>query len=302
MISAVLCTYNREKFLPFVLDSLKKQTIDKNLFEIIFVNNNSSDSTREVADNFKNENPNLNFKYFEETQQGLSFARNRGVSESSGNYITFVDDDAYLDIEFLKISHQYLEKNKDVIAIGGKILLHYMQKEPKWITNYLAPLFGFFDAGDEEKIFSGNEYPRGSNMTFKKEAFEKYGLFNTALGRIGRTLEGGEEKDLYMRIKSGNEKMVYLPKALVYHFVPKERTEIGFVKQQTIGVGKSEAIRVRSMGIGNIVLRMAEELFKWGASFVLMLFYLLKFAPSKGLMLLRFRYWLTKSFISNLYK
>jgi glycosyltransferase involved in cell wall biosynthesis len=300
LFSVIICTYNREKYLPFVLNSIKAQTLSRKLYEVIFINNKSNDRTKEIALSFQQSNPEILFQYFEENNLGLSYARNRGIKESNGKYLTFVDDDAYLDMNFLQIKYDFFEKNPDVIAVGGKILLSYESGAPKWINPFLAPLFGFFDLGEQEKRLSMKEYPRGSNMSFQKSAFEKYGNFNIALGRIGKVLEGSEEKDMFIRLKNGNEKIFYLPNAIAFHFVSLERTKTDFIKMQAAGVGKSEAIRVKHMGVKSILFRTIEELYKWGASFLLMISYVLILMPVKGFMLLKFRYWVTKEYVLNL--
>ena len=291
-ISAIIATYNREKYIPGVLESLLKQTLDKNLFEIIIVDNNCTDNTQNICRKYIEDHKELNIRYIFETQQGLSHARNCGINNSGTDLITFVDDDAFLSENFLKTCVQYFEKNPSVHAIGGKILLNYEGEKPRWASVYLESLFGYFNLGDKEKAFEGGKYPRGSNMTFRKKVFLTHGLFNTNLGRTGNNLLGSEEKELFDRLNK-TEKVIYVPEALVYHFVSIERTTKTFVQNQAIGIGKSEKIRTISKGRINYLKRIFQEIIKWGATFFLSLIYLFKLEFAKAKMIVFFRYYIT---------
>lgn len=300
MITATISTYNREKYLPQVLASLKRQTLKKDLFEIILVDNNSPGKTKEIALEFKANNPDLKFDYFLETNQGLSYGRNRGISEANGKYITFIDDDAFLADDYLEVIYNYFESNQNVAAIGSKILLHYEDLVPDWENKYLNSLLGYFNIGDESKIFSKNDYPRGSNMSFKMTVFEKIGNFNVDLGRKGNNLAGSEEKDIFKRIYQLVElKVMYIPNAVVYHCVPLERTTTEFIHRQAIGTGASEKVRVKNEGLSSTIKRYLIELFKWGASFILYFVYLFKGQIAKGRMIVKFRYWVTQGLLGR---
>ena len=291
-ISAIICTYNRQRYLFQILETIKNQSLDPGLYEIIVINNNSTDNTEHICQTFRKDNTNLNFIYAAEPEQGLSAARNRGIKESSGKYLTFIDDDAYPERNFLRIIHEYMEQNPDIAAIGGKILLDYEQEKPKWLTPYLSSLFGYFNPGDKPGEFHKNRYPRGSNMSFLKTVFDQIGFFDTKLGRKGIDMQGSEEKELFARMFKKNYKVRYLPSAIVYHFVPPERTNLEFVRNQAISYGKSEKYyRQQHM---EIVIMYSQEIIKWAASIILGIFYTCTFRPQKGIMLLRFRYWVNK--------
>jgi len=295
MITATISTYNREKYLPGVLDSLAKQTLNKDLFEVVLVDNNSPRNTKEIFEKFAIEHKNISCRYYLETNQGLSFGRNRGITESNGKYITFIDDDAFLADDYLEKIYAYFESHQNVAAIGSKILLHYESIIPAWENKYLNSLLGYFNIGDVEKEFPKNDYPRGSNMSFRTNVFNKVGLFNTDLGRKGSGMGGSEEKDIFKRIYNFPElKVVYIPDALVYHCVPVERTTKEFIKKQALGTGASEKIRVKNEGFASTIKRYLVEFFKWGASFILFFVYLIKGQSAKGTMIVRFRWWVSK--------
>lgn len=299
-ITAAICTYNREKYLPKVLNSLVNQSLEFGNFEILLVDNNSPGNTKEIFDDFKHANPGLTLHYFLETNQGLSFARNRCIQESTCELITFIDDDAFLDENYLAVVVEEFEKNKDVVAMGGEILLHYETIKPAWENKYLNSLLGFYSPSEMPFMYESNyakkDYPRGSNMSFRKEVFERIGNFNVELGRIGGNLLGGEEKDLFYRIYSvGDYQVKYVPAAIVYHCVPIERTTKAFIVRQALGTGRSERIRAKSEK--TFLRALLRESIKWMGSIVLCFQYIFKNQWQKGKMILLFRYWVSRGLL-----
>jgi glucosyl-dolichyl phosphate glucuronosyltransferase len=291
-ISAIICTYNRQKYLYQVLESIKNQSLHPQFYEIIVVNNNSTDNTELICQTYRKDNPELNFIYVSESEQGLSAARNRGIKEATGKFITFIDDDALPEKDFLRTIFDYLEQNPEVTAVGGKILLKYEQEKPGWLTPYLSSLFGYFNPGNKTGKFKKNRYPRGSNMSFRKFVFDQVGLFDTKLGRKGSDMQGSEEKELFARINKMNFVVRYLPSAIVYHFVPPERTTTEFVRKQAISYGRSE--KYYRQQYRELFRMYIQELLKWTVSILLGLLYTFIFQPKKGIMLLKFRYWANK--------
>ena len=296
MISAIISTYNREKYLPKLFKSISKQ--DYLNFEIIIIDNNSPGNTKELTEKFIKNNPKLKIKYFLETKQGLSFGRNRGIKEANGDFIIFLDDDAFISNNYFHRISFYFKQYSDVMAIGSKILLNYESIIPKWENPYLNSLLGYFNLGNDVKYFKGNNYPRGSNMSFRKEVFNLVGLFNTRLGRIGNELGGGEEKDIFQRIYNKKLNVLYVPDAIVYHSVPIKRTKVSFIRKQAIGTGRGEYIRVKNEGTMSLAKRILEEILKWCISLILLFWYFITLKYEKGWMIIRFRYWVTKGLIN----
>jgi glycosyltransferase involved in cell wall biosynthesis len=298
-ISVAICTYNREKYLPQLFTSIEKQTLATDQFEVVLVNNNSPGNTAELFQEFQRKNPTLQTRYCEEMNQGLSFARNHAIQKANFELITFLDDDAFIDEHYLTVLVNEFSASPDTMAIGGKILLHYEDTIPKWENRFLNSLLGYFNKGDEKLQFTSNDYPRGSNMAFRTPVFEQVGLFDVSLGRIGASLSGGEEKDLFNKLYIHNMKVFYLPNALVFHSVPVERTLTSFIKKQGIGTGKSERIRSSKEGGFSYIKRLIIELMKWGASKLIGFYFLLTLHYQRAKMILLFRYWVTLGLLSK---
>ncbi len=292
-ISAVICTYNREKYIRQALESLVTQTLPIEHFEIIVVNNNSTNRSEEEILAFRKDHPELNFVYVTEANQGLSYSRNRGVHESKGAFITFLDDDAVATPDFLKKCVDYSIKFPSLIAFGGKIIPRFVDGKPTWYTKYYWGVTGQFDLGDEEfKILYRGKFPCGSNMTFKRSFFDTYGLFNTNLGRKGAILLAGEEKELFSRVKSTERDLVmYFPDLHVEHCVDNSKLNPGYLKKFCFGFAKGEKLEVENASFGTKISRYLEFTIKgYGAMFIGQLYFLMG-QFSKGWMLFRFGWW-----------
>ncbi len=298
-VSIIVCTYNREKYLQRCLEHLTRQTIDKNFFEVIIINNNSTDNTEHICKDFLSTPERTNFRYFVEKNQGHSHSRNRGINESKAPLINFIDDDAFVYPEFAENIVKFFKNNNEVMAIGGKINPVFEDEIPRWMSSHLMPLVSALDMGEREQPFKGRKFPIGANMTFRRSVFEKYGLFNVNLGRKGSGLEGGDEKEVFLRMKSEHESIYYVPSVQVDHVIPKNRVELSYIRGLATGVGTSERKRILEKGMTEVVKKIGEELFKSVASAVLFVTFLFSGKISRGWMLLKFRFWVQKGLIFN---
>ena len=139
MISVIVCTYNRAHYLQDTLAHLLKQEMSINEFEVLVIDNNSSDETENICTVISKENPHFPFQFVKEYVQGLSHARNRGVKEANGNILTFIDDDAFAKPDFVKNIAQHFTAHKDTMAIGGRIIPQYESGPPAWMSKHLLP-------------------------------------------------------------------------------------------------------------------------------------------------------------------
>lgn len=297
-LSVIVCTYNREQYIGECLKHLASQTINPHQFEVLVINNNSTDSTEKVVENAIRQNNFINFRYFVEENQGHTFSRNRGIRESFGELIAFIDDDAFVHEDYCRATIDFFDQNSEISAIGGRIIPVYEKEAPKWMSKYLLPLVAAIDMGNRPKAFSGTKFPIGANMAFRKSMFEKYGHFDTNLGRRGTDLEGGDEKEMFSRLKKGGEKIFYVPEVWAEHIIPPHRVEESYVRGLAMGVGTSERKRLAKSDFQEIVHKCVEEAIKVVGTFILAVGYILKGKHyTKSLMLIKFRYWVIKSLI-----
>lgn len=298
--SVIFCTYNREKYIYNAMKSIAEQDFSSQDYEIVLVNNNSTDSTESICNQFQKDYPHIVFRYFLETNQGLSYARNRGVAESRGEILVFVDDDATAFDHYLSSIDILFKEHPSVRACGGPIQPVYEVTKPKWLSHYTEQLIGgALYEGVKVKPFRNGRYPGGGNSAFRKEIFDIYGLFNVELGRKGTGLIGAEEKDLYDRLTRGKEQFFYLPQMGIYHYIPEKKLTEAHFRELTYSIGKSERIRTKAVSENAYRGRFFSELKKWIGSIALFLGYTFALSPAKGWKLLQFRWYVSKGLLGR---
>jgi len=278
-VSVVICTYNRDKFIGEALNCLAKQTLPAEQFEVIVVDNKSTDNTAAITKKFIAEHPELNMRYVAEPNKGLSFARNRGIEEAKAAIITYIDDDAEVIPGFLQSIVNFMQADKTVAGIGGKVIPKYSEsEEPKWMSRYLDGMVGRIDYGDATKRFGSNmKYPGGCNMTYTREILQKAGGFNNKL-----TFRA-DDKYIFFQVTKYTDNIYYLPEAALYHNIDKERLTFANFKKLFLKSGNEEKIRVRSeKGELAVVKKFLELIFKTSASLALYLFHIVKGKELKG--------------------
>ncbi len=300
MLSVIICTYNREKFLYDALQHVAVNNFPTKDYEIVLVNNNSTDSTESECHRFATNFPQVQFRYFVETKQGLSHARNRGIEESQGDILIFLDDDSFVKPDYLQNVQKQMDSHLEAMAFGGKITpLFESDETPKWLCKWTYSWVSAIDKGDKVVPFEGNSYPIGANMGFRKACLDQCGNFNTELGRSKKNLMAGEEKDLFNRLKEKNMLILYFPDIQVEHVIPPQRTTKDYIVRMGQGVGMSERLRCLNIGKAALWKRYFSEFVKWCASIVLWLRYTICFRPAVGNMLLLFRWNVTKGLLGK---
>ncbi len=205
-ISVVIATCNRARFLESCLNSLEKQSLDKDLFEVIVVNDGSTDSTSQLLDDFKKKTS-IHFRYINQENRGVSFARNVGIDNAKGEYIAFTDDDCIAPVDWLKKMYQlFSQAGENVAGVGGPLdcitmnkdsyIAHFIQFIDEF--NYIPVLRKHFIRYVHTSQLKGTEqipYLRTSNAMFRKKYLKEVGGFDVNFKR-----PGGEDPDLCYRL------------------------------------------------------------------------------------------------------
>lgn len=298
-LSVIICTYNRDKYIYNVLKSIAENDFPKDRYEIVLVNNNCTDQTEEECSRFMQDFPDVDLKIFKESNQGLSYARNRGISEAGGDVLVYVDDDAVVNSGYLKTYADFFETHQEVDAAGGRIEPRYETREPDWFSKYIRQLItAKLDLGSKERRFPKGKFPGGGNAAYRKAVFDKVGLFNVELGRKGTGLIGAEEKDLFDKMTDRGIQFFYLPNAVLYHIIPESKLTKDYFERWTYAIGKSEYLRTHSSR-KKYLKRIFREMVKWGGTIVLWIWFLVCLQPKKGNKLLRFRYNVTRGLLGR---
>ena len=298
--SFVTCTYNRDKYLGQTLESLCQQVYPKDSFELIIVDNNSTDETALVCKNVMGKYPDVNTYYVKEINQGLSFALNRGIKKAKGEFILFVDDDETINPNHLEKLDCYLMEYPQIRLCGTQVVPIYETEKPKWLSHFTMRLItGHYDQGDKVKKLEAKNYPGTGHTIIKKELYDIVGYYNTDLGRKGKGLMGAEDKDMFLRLIENNIECYYLPGIPIYHHIPANKLTDEFFNKLTYSIGKSERIRTKSVSNKMYRRRLFSEAVKWTASIVLFCGYTLALTPAKGIRLLKFRWNVSKGLLGK---
>lgn len=246
-VSVIICSYNGAERLPRALASLAALQLPPSLrWEVIVVDNHSTDETREVATRFARQLP---IRCVTEPRQGVSAARNRGVAEATGDLIAFTDDDVEVDSRWLQYLTGAATEQPEAAFLGGKILPRWPLPPPSWLAEHSRTLLSgpvvHYDRGEEPHFLPADERWMfyGANMAFRAAVFRTGYRFDERLGRQPGTLISGEETELMMRIARKGGRGFYVPEAVVYHPVPLERMTESYLRRWFVGMG---ATRVRS--------------------------------------------------------
>lgn len=283
-LSLIIATYNRAEQLMVTLESVATQRHPAQRWECIVVDNNSKDDTRERVEAFAAAHPDLQLRYVFESNQGLSYARNRGIEEAKGEIIAFVDDDERIVEEFVSAYVELFASHPDAMSAGGKIVAHYPTGRPGWMSKYAEqPIANPMDFGKSVKPFPKGRIPGGGNMAMRRSVFDKIGRFDTSLGRTGKQLIGGEESDLFERIEAAGMACYYVPRAVMYHIIPESKLTIDYFRRLAFNTGLSQ--RRRAELHNRTTSLYVREIMKWCATLLLCLVH--RPAQSRYLILMR---------------
>lgn len=288
-LSIVIATYNRSAMLMQTLQSVVEQTAPRQEWECVVVNNNSTDDTAEAFAAFAARYPDYNLRMELEPNQGLSYARNRGIRESEGEYIAIIDDDERIAPEFVVSYIDLFDTTPDAVAAGGPIVAEYPTGRPRWMSAFTErPIANTMYFGDEVREFPRGRVPGGGNMALRRSAVRRYGVFDTSLGYVGESLVGGEETDLFERLQIAEAKYYYVPKAVMYHIIPKEKLTVEYLRRLSYNVGVSQLRRARYYHRKGRV--RVKECVKWFATLALAAWYgiTLQWRKAKYLVIMRY--------------
>jgi glycosyltransferase involved in cell wall biosynthesis len=210
-ISVIVCSYNRCEHLRKLLKSLNEQAVPDELgWEILVVDNNSSDDTARTVEEMSGRNEKI-FHYIFEGRQGKSFALNAGVKAAHGNILAFTDDDAVLPRDWVRRIAEEFGKDAQLAGLGGRVELLDDG------DNAIATRRGKLALTLSVAHFPADHIPIiGCNMAIRREVFDAVGFFDA---RLGPGAKGGVGEDLdylYRACKAGF-KFAYLPEVVVFH-------------------------------------------------------------------------------------
>lgn len=252
-VDVIICTFNRAEKLKCAIQSISKADIPERIsVRLIVVDNNSSDSTKKVINDFAND-CRIDIKYLFESKPGKSTALNTALSRIRGDIIALTDDDVTVEKGWIRGMVDALERYPEFNCFGGKVVAVYPDKIPDWLDinssmKFLKSAFIDLDDGNIEVEYgtgTASITPSGVNMFFRYNAIEKNGFFRTDLGPVGKELGFSEDTDYCRRLLEKGEKFMYIPSVLVYHPVYIERLNKKYLLKWQYKCGISEVRRNR---------------------------------------------------------
>lgn len=293
-LSLIIPTHNRSERLIAALESVIRQDLPAADWECVVVSNNSTDDTVARFGDFAAHYPGLNLRLVTEDGPGVSYARNRGIAETSAPLLVFIDDDERINPGFLRAYADFFDAHPDAVVAGGRIIAEYVTGRPAWLSKYTEmPIANPMDFGDAVRPFPAGRVPGGGNMAFRRSAALRYGGFDPSLGRVGRMLIGGEENDFFERLMRGGETCWYVPGAVMWHIIPPEKLTESYFRRLCYNVGVSQ--RLRAGMYRRYPKTLLFESLKWGATLLLSL----TMPPRKSLWLIRMRYEISRGLLSD---
>jgi glycosyltransferase involved in cell wall biosynthesis len=237
-ISAVICTRNRCASLALCLAGFERQTLSSSRFEVIVVDNGSSDGTSDLMASFCARH--RHFHYHLEERVGLSIARNTGVRLSSADIVAFTDDDAVPEPNWLEQLLGCFRRWPDSLGIaGGDVIPIWETERPEWLSDsLLRPLSAGLKWSAEPRLLRAGEWLVEVNSAYRKQALLAFDGFPEHLGRVGDSLLSGEG-GIYMLFERAGFGMYYDPAILVRHHIPANRASKAWFRRRSFWQGVS---------------------------------------------------------------
>ncbi len=243
-VSVVVCTFNRAQYLEKALASLVAQTLDRSKFEILVIDNRSTDETKRITADASVSAANVRYIY--EPVQGLSQARNTGWQQARGEYVAYLDDDAIADRRWLEeIVRVFEDVRPRPGAVGGKIVPIWEAPRPTWLSDKVALGLTILDWSSTPFILDESRWLAGANITYPRDLLEATGGFDIALGRKGNNLISCEEALLNHQLVARGHRLYYHPRIAVHHHIAAARLVKSWHIKRQYWNGASVAITER---------------------------------------------------------
>jgi len=247
VVSIVLCTYNRAERLPAAIEALLAQDGDVP-YEILIVDNNSTDATAAVVASFERRAPERVRSVFE-PRQGLSSARNCGIENARGAIIAFTDDDVRVAPDWVAQLARAFDAHPDIDYIGGRVLPNWLQPPPRWLKQAEWSPLALQDYGPA--FVTGREHAIclvGANLAFRRHVFDRVGWFTPELGRVKEGIGSTEDHDMQLRIWRAGMRGMYVPEVSMVADVTPDRLVKSYHRRWHRGHGRfCAAMRLREL-------------------------------------------------------
>src|SRR3954468_13684569 len=224
--TVLICTYNRADFLGNALESLARNRAPRLRWNVIVVDNNSTDATRSVVESRVGGYP-VPLQYLFEPAQGKSHALNAGLAATNATFVLFTDDDVLVGDNWIEASCRPMLDDASIDYTGGPVHPIWEAPCPAWIDRTRTDLWGtlaILEYGSQRFVFEDRRrVPLGANMAVRRSLIDRIGGFDPELGRKGDSLLGQEQAEFFCRSRAAGARGVYEPAMALHHHVPARR-------------------------------------------------------------------------------
>jgi len=236
--TVAICTWNRASLLSRVLERLTRMRQPAGSWEVIVVNNGSTDDTDRVLDAFAGRLP---LRRAFEPRPGLSYARNTAVRDATGDYVVWTDDDGLVDVNWLSAYGRAVEQHPEAAIFGGPVRPRFEGTPPSWLSaawQEIGTAFAARDLGDEPFELCDGKLPFGANFVVRAHEQKRF-LYDPNLGRNRSGGAVGEETSVIREILASGGSGWWVPDASVEHWIPRERQSIRYLRRYYALQGKT---------------------------------------------------------------
>jgi glycosyltransferase involved in cell wall biosynthesis len=237
-VTVAICTYNRADTLRQTLTGIVRQNYPPDRFEVLVIDNRSTDATPAVVAEFTG-GP-IALRHIVEPQQGLDHARNRAIAEAQGEILLFGDDDILVPTDWIaRMAAPFAADVEHRLgAVGGEVIPVFPDGLPPWVADWHAPLAFRRDAGP----LPPEHAPMGANVAFPRAVFAALGGFHTALDRTGARYFSGGDSEMIRRVRAAGLSVWFVPEAAVQHQMPASRTTLRYAARHAFDSARSRVI------------------------------------------------------------
>jgi glycosyltransferase involved in cell wall biosynthesis len=244
-VSVVICTHNGAKRLPKALSHLASQRLDKAInWEVIVVNNASTDNTREVAYECWRNMTCAALRVVDEPRLGLSNARRRGFEEAGYEIVSFVDDDNWVCPDWVQTVSEVMMRNPEIGACGGKSEAVFESTAPEWFEDFR----GSFAVGAQGErpgdVTEDRGWLWGAGLNIRKQAWQRLvrrGFQPLLTDREGNRLTASGDVEICFALRLAGYRLWYEPTLLIQHYIPEKRLNWSYLLGLFWGVGLTSA-------------------------------------------------------------
>jgi hypothetical protein len=237
-IDVAICTWNRSSMLARTLQRLLEVSVPAGIeWELLVVDNNSTDATPEVLGRFRSRLP---LRSVFEPRPGQSNARNRALDETRADYLIWTDDDVLVDREWIAAYARAFQKHPEAAVFGGPVEPWFDGTPPRWLAHHwqhVGPAFAVRQLGDQPFALDTARVPFGANFAVRIDIQRAYPYDPSRGLRPGSDIRG-EETHMIREMLAAGHTGWWVPDAKVQHYIPRDRQSLKYVRRVYTGHGE----------------------------------------------------------------